>query len=102
LIHSSAAKARELGSIGGQRTCQRRRAALAQLPAPRNSEEVVNHLALCVTEMRSGALDARLGMALVGALSALLKALDMSSFEKRTLCHRSGTGTAKNRNAMES
>lgn len=82
-LHSEPGKAAELGSKGGRRRTVYSPDGLKEFRAPKNAADLQDLLAHSIIEIRNGALDPRLANSISYLGSGFLRALEVSSLEKR-------------------
>jgi hypothetical protein len=82
-LHSEPGKAAELGSKGGRRRTVYSPDRLKEFRAPKNAADLQDLLAHSIIEIRNGALDPRLANSISYLGSGFLRALEVSSLEKR-------------------
>src|SRR5215469_52850 len=84
-LHADPGKAAELGSRGGRRRATKGAppAETAPVEPPKTAEELRDVLAEAVAQVKTGQLDTKTANALAYTGTALLRAIEVSSYESR-------------------
>jgi len=84
-LHADPGKAAELGSRGGRRRAIKSAALVetASVEPPKTAEELRDFLAEAVVQVKTGQLDTKTANALAYTGTALLRVIEVSSYESR-------------------